>query len=142
MKKLINLFIPAMLTTIAVAAFAPGCGEPVDPGKEKPTDTVVVDPDYAAKKYMRDEYMNVYYYWYKEVKGVNSRINLKNYGIYDLFDMMLYTKDRWSWMCDKEYYIGSETGVVSGTYGASIAQPYEYHGDLDIRSVSYIPAHR
>ena len=133
MKKLINLFIPAVLTTIAVAAFAPGCGEPVDPGKEKPTDTVVVDPDYAAKKYMRDEYMNVYYYWYKEVKGVNSRINLKNYGIYDLFDMMLYTKDRWSWMCDKEYYIGSETGVVSGTYGASIAQPYEYHGDLDIR---------
>ena len=34
MKKLINLFIPAVLTTIAVAAFAPGCGEPVDPGKE------------------------------------------------------------------------------------------------------------
>ena len=136
LKRLYKAFIPVATLVLAVVAFAPGCGDPVDPNEGK-QDTIVVDPDYSAKKFLRDEYMDVYYYWYKEVKAINSKINLKNYGIYDLFDMMLYSKDRWSWMCDKEYYVGSETGVVSGTYGASIAQAYEYHGDYDIK-VRYV----
>lgn len=136
MKRLYRFIMPAVAVVLAVAAFAPGCGPQVDPQKEH-QDTVIVDPDYNAKKFLRDEYMEVYYYWYKDVIANNRKIPLKNYNIYDLFDMMLYKGDRWSWMCDSEYYLDSETGVVTGTYGASISQPFEYHGDYDIK-VRYV----
>lgn len=132
MKRIKNLFIPAIVAVLAVALFAPGCGDPVDPNNGK-QDTTVTDPQAGAKKFLRDEYMNVYYYWYKDVIDANNKLVLQHYDIYDLFDKMLYPKDRWSWMCDKEYYVGSETGEVSGTYGASLAQAIEYHNDYDIK---------
>ena len=138
MKRKSNLFISAVLVVLAAALFAPACGPEIDPGNNgKDTTPVVTDPDAGAKKFLRDEYMNVYYYWYKDVIDANNKLVLKNYDIYDLFDKMLYPKDRWSWMCDKDYYVGSETGVVTGTYGASVGQPFEYHGDYDIR-VRYV----
>ncbi|MBR5056895.1 MAG: hypothetical protein IKX03_06835, partial [Bacteroidales bacterium] len=138
MKRIKNLFIPAIVAVLAVALFAPGCGEGIDPNNNgKDTTHTVTDPDAAAKMFLRNEYMNVYYYWYKDVYEANNKLIAKDYDIYDFFDKMLYRKDRWSWMCDKEYYVGSETGVVSGTYGASIGQPFEYHNDYDIR-VRYV----
>ena len=90
------------------------------------------DPEYNAKIYLRKEYMDVYYYWYKDVKTRNAALNPSSYDIYNFFDAMLYSKDRWSWMMDKESYISEETGIVSGTYGASMSQPIEYYGDYSV----------
>ena len=139
MKRLYRFIMPAVAVVLAVAAFAPGCGPDVDPqkGKTDTTSTTTPDPDLIAKRFLRQEYMNVYYYWYKDVIEANSKLNVRDYDIYSFFDKMLYSKDRWSWMCDSEYYLESETGVVSGTYGASITQPYEYHEDYDIK-VRYV----
>ncbi len=134
MKRKSNLFISAVLVVLAAALFAPACGPEIDPGNNgKDTTPVVTDPDAGAKMFLRNEYMNVYYYWYKDVYEANNKLTLRDYDIYTLFDKMLYRKDRWSWMCDKDYYIGSETGEVSGTFGASITQPVEYHDDFDIK---------
>lgn len=133
-EYLLSALLPAM---VAVALFAPGCGQDIDPNKGKQDTTSISDPDIAAKDYLRSEYMNNYYYWYREVLSANRQLDITQYSIYGFFDKMLYPGDRWSWMCDSEYYIGSETGVVSGTYGASIAQPYEYYGDYDIK-VRYV----
>ena len=139
MKRLYRFIMPAVAAVLAVAAFAPGCGPDVDPqnGKTDTTSTTTPDPDLIAKRFLRQEYMNVYYYWYKDVIEANSKLNVRDYDIYSFFDKMLYSKDRWSWMCDAEYYLESETGVVTGTYGASITQPYEYHEDYDIK-VRYV----
>lgn len=127
-SRLINiLVIVAMTWTLSSSS----CKK-VDPPPTQPK-----DPDHSAKVFLRKEYMDIYYYWYKNVKERNSKIDVSQYDIYDLFDKMLYEKDRWSWMCDKEDYISSETGVVSGTYGASITQPIEYYKDYAVK-VRYV----
>ncbi|MFA7034353.1 MAG: S41 family peptidase [Bacteroidales bacterium] len=105
-----------------------------DPDPVVPGDS---DPDYSAKIYLRKEYMDVYYYWYKDVKSRNASLDATQYDIYDFFDAMLYSKDRWSWMENKDSYISSETGVVSGTYGASLSQPVEYYNDYSVK-VRYV----
>jgi C-terminal processing protease CtpA/Prc len=105
------------------------CKDPVTP--EPPPETK--DPDYFAKVFLRREYMDVYYYWYKDVKSTNAKLDPLKYDIYEFFDEMLYVKDRWSWMTDKESYLKSEEGTVTGTYGASISQPIKYYGDYDVK---------
>ncbi|NLX40551.1 MAG: hypothetical protein GXY75_01470 [Bacteroidales bacterium] len=105
------------------------CKDPVNP--EPPPETK--DPDYFAKVFLRREYMDVYYYWYKDVKSTNAKLDPLKYDIYEFFDEMLYVKDRWSWMTDKESYLKSEEGTVTGTYGASISQPIKYYGDYDVK---------
>lgn len=95
------------------------------------------DRDHAAKLFLRKEYMDVYYYWYKNVKERNSKLDLSKYDIYGAFDAMLYQKDHWSWMCDGKEYISSETGVVSGTYGANLSQAIKYYDDYSVK-ISYV----
>ncbi|MCK9625163.1 MAG: S41 family peptidase [Bacteroidales bacterium] len=97
-------------------------------------DPSITDADYNAKVYLKKEYMDVYYYWYKDVP---TGVDVTKYDIYDYFDALLYSKDRWSWMMNKDDYVSSETGVVSGTYGASISQPIEYYNDYEIK-VRYV----
>lgn len=132
--------VATAMAVVAAASLIVACN-PVNPengnNNGKDTTEVVKDSTAKAKQYLRSEYMNNYYYWVEQVKAANMKLNPAAYDIYDFFDAMLYEKDRWSWMCDAEYYIGSETGVVAGTYGASIAQPYKYHGDYDIH-VAYV----
>jgi C-terminal processing protease CtpA/Prc len=57
--------------------------------------------------------------------------------MYDFFDALLHKDDRWSWMCDKEYYVADETGVITGTWGVSLGQAVEYYHDYGLR-VRYI----
>jgi len=120
------------LLAVSLAGFT-GCNPISNEEQEK----IDADPDYAAKSYLRSQCMNVYYYWRDEVLDRNAKIKPYNYDIYDFFDAMLYSGDRWSWMCDKEYYISDETGVISGTWGISLGQALEYYGDYNLR-VRYI----
>lgn len=123
-----------ILTVIPAMVLQQGCGDDVtDIEKEK----IAADPDYDAKSFLRKEYMDVYYYWRDDVIDANAKLKPYDYDIYDFFDKMLYKDDRWSWMCDKESYISDETGVVSGTWGISLGQCYEYYGDYSLR-VRYI----
>lgn len=91
------------------------------------------EPDAAAKQYLRKNCMNVYYYWRDEVLDRNAKLDASKYDIYGFFDALLYKQDHWSWMCDKEYYVSDETGVLSGTWGVSIGQAVEYYNDYNLR---------
>lgn len=105
-----------------------------NPYKPQPT---VVDPDHDAKVYLRDEYMEYYYYWNEEIKSKKSKLVLSDYSIYDFFNACLYVKDRWSWMEDGPSYIESESGVYTGTWGVSVSQLGSDFDDYNIR-VAYV----
>ena len=90
------------------------------------------DPEATIKKDLRDEIFGIYYYWSEDVLEKNQKVELEKYDIYDCFDKFLYSKDRWSWMCDKDYYTQTETGVYTGTWGVSIGQPHEYFSSFAI----------
>ena len=105
--------------------------------KKEEQKKIDADPDYAAKDFLRSQYMEVFYYWRDEVKDSNAALKPYDYDIYEFFDKMLYSRDRWSWMCDKDEYISDETGVIQGTWGVSLAQATEYYHDYNIR-VRYI----
>lgn len=128
------------IASLALAALffsSSSCQEtPPEPPKTDPT-IYTKDSTYDAKIYLRNEYMNQYYYWYKQVIQQNNQLNAANYDIYEFFDKMLYSADRWSWMCDKEYYVSSETGTYTGTWGVSLTQATDYYGSYAIR-VAYI----
>ncbi len=125
-KILLNTFA---IFFAALLLSSSSCKDPVTP--DPPPETK--DPDYFAKVFLRREYMDVYYYWYKDVKAANAKLDPLRYDIYEFFDEMLYVKDRWSWMTDKESYLKSEEGTVTGTYGASISQPIKYYDDYDVK---------
>ena len=129
-----------LICWIFAAAFAmltlQACPE-VEPEPDPEPDPAKTDPDRLAKDYLRTQYMDVYYYWRDEVKKHNDALDPAKYDIYDFFDEMLYKDDRWSWMCDKDYYVSDETGVVTGTWGISLAQAVEYYGDYGLR-VRYV----
>lgn len=94
-----------------------------DPAPSPKTDPEpAVSADYEANKCLRDEIMNVYYYWADDVRGANNKLNLNKLSIYDAFDAMLFAKDRWSWMESAESYLASKSGEVLGTWGASFTQ--------------------
>jgi len=135
-------FFAVALAVATAASVIVACDTDIDNPSGKKTDDdkkVVVDTsaDAKAKLFLRSEYMNQYYYWADSVKANNLKLVPANYDIYKFFDAMLFPRDRWSWMCDAEYYIGTESGVVTGTYGASLVQPLEYHRDYDIH-VAYV----
>ena len=121
------------VAVLAIVLSACACGPITDEEQEK----IDADPDYAAKSFLRSQYMDIYYYWRDEVKDSNATLKPYEYNIYEFFDKMLYREDRWSWMCDKEEYIADETGVISGTWGISLGQAYEYYGDYNLR-VRYV----
>ena len=77
----------------------------------------------AAEKslsYLKNDLMKYYYYWNTLVPDVKYTWET---DIYKYFDDLLWTGDRWSWMMDGQDYMDMESGIVSGTYGASLAQP-------------------
>lgn len=90
--------------------------------------------DVTVKKYLKDNYMDVYYYWSSYVP---DDVNTLSYDIYDYFDKLLYSKDRWSWMMDRDYYVSMVTGEVTGSFGVSYGQMVDYYDDYDIR-VRYV----
>jgi C-terminal processing protease CtpA/Prc len=110
----------ALLPLLAVLQACPPKEDP--PVKDEEAEKIAADPDYKAKDFLRKEYMDVYYYWRDQVKSHNANLKPYNYDIYDFFEAMLYDRDHWSWMCDKEYYVSSETGVYNGTWGVSLGQ--------------------
>ena len=124
----------ALFPLLTVLQGCPGTDDP--PVKDEEAEKIAADPDYKAKDFLRKEYMDVFYYWQAEVKSRNAGYKPYNYEIYDFFDLLLDSRDHWSWMCDKEYYVSSETGVYTGTWGVSLAQPVDF-GDYGIR-VRYI----
>ena len=100
---------------------------PIDPAIEK-------DTDYMAKSYLRREYMNVYYYWYQDVITRNAELQPQKYEtIFDFFNALLYSGDHWSWMCDKDTYITTETGVYKGSWGVNWGQAAADYNDYSIR---------
>lgn len=89
--------------------------------------------DLQAKKYLRDQYMDVYYYWNKEVRSRNAKLSPDGYDIYRFFNAMLYSKDRWSWMEDRDSYVSSSTGTyVGGTYAIKVTQAVEDFDDYRV----------
>ena len=130
-----NVIRAAILAALSIFLSSASCRQDPDP-TPKPTPPPS-DPDLAAKMSLRDDYMSIYYYWVDEASPSWSSVPILNTDIYDYFDALLYKKDRWSWMTDKEYYLSSETGVQSGTYGGSLSQPLEYYDDYDIH-VRYV----
>ncbi|MCI2082435.1 MAG: S41 family peptidase [Bacteroidales bacterium] len=90
--------------------------------------------DLAVKKYLKNNYMDVYYYWNDYVP---DDVDPSSNGIYDYFDDLLYSKDRWSWMMDKDYYVSMTTGEVTGSFGVSYGQMIDYYDDYDVR-VRYV----
>lgn len=133
MKGPYNRFLLMLLPAVLVMTACPR----VDPEKEQEQARIAADPDYNAKEYLRKEYMDIYYYWRDDVKDRNAVYKSYDYGIYDYFDKLLYEKDHWSWMCDKDYYLSEETGVMTGTWGISLGQAVEYYRDYGLR-VRYI----
>ncbi|MBR5100535.1 MAG: hypothetical protein IKX34_04445 [Bacteroidales bacterium] len=113
------------------------CPSEIEPQDDEEKAKIAADADYKAKTFLRSQYMDVYYWWRDDVKDRNATLKPYDYDMYDFFDAMLYKDDRWSWMCDKEYYISDETGVISGTWGISLGQAVEYYKDYGLR-VRYI----
>ena len=127
-------FLSRTATFLAFAAMllmAQGCPwtDPEDKEEQKKIDA---DPLYTVKDYLRSQYMDVFYYWRDDVIERNAALKPYDYEIYDFFDKMLYSRDRWSWMCDRDEYISDETGVIQGTWGVSVGQPSEYYRDYGI----------
>lgn len=98
--------------TICIISFA--CGP----------DSKLTPEQKAAEKslsYLKDDLMSFYYYWNTFVPDVKYTWET---DIYEYFYKLLWTGDRWSWMMDGQEYVSMESGVMSGTYGASMAQPW------------------
>lgn len=134
MKVIKQAVFGVFTSLLALLSLAASCHDIDDDPEQQRIDA---DPDYAAKTFMRQQYMDIYYYWRDEVIDRNAAIKPYDYDIYGYFDQLLYRGDRWSWMCDKEYYITDETGVIAGTWGISLGQAYEYYNDYNLR-VRYI----
>lgn len=121
MKKLIkSVIIFAAATVICVA-----CEKPENPNSKDditPEEQAERQANLKALKYLTEDIMDSYYYWYNQMQSVEY--NYKT-DIYKYFDKILYRKDRWSWMIDGQEYIADESGVVSGSYGASFGQLHD-----------------
>ena len=134
----VSSFSRAGLPALLAAVMLLGTACPViDSEEELEKERIKADTDYKVKDYLRSQYMDVFYYWRDQVIRRNSGLKPYNYDIYTFFDEMLYSGDRWSWMCDKEDYVSEETGVMQGTWGVSVGQAVEYYGDYTIR-IRYI----
>lgn len=120
-----------LLLTVLPALFLLQACPKIDPDADPD------NPDAGAKRFLLTRCMNVYYYWRDEVMDRNASIDASACDIYAYFDTLLYAGDRWSWMCDREYYVSDETGVLSGTWGVSMGQAFEGYDDYGLR-VRYI----
>ncbi len=117
--------------TFAVAAFAISAAISCDKVEQPttPTNKETTEEQQRRKKveatlsYLKNDIMKVYYFWYDQIPDVS--FNYKT-DIYDFFDSMLVSNDRWSWMIDGPSYIADETGISYGTFGASMSQLSDY----------------
>jgi len=82
-----------------------------------------------ALKFLRDDIMKSYYYWYNFVP--TKKFDYKT-DIFQFFDDLLYSKDRWSWMMDGKTYMDSEQGLQTGTFGIKLGQMIEYYNDYGV----------
>ncbi len=128
MKAITKIFV--IFVALALIACTKSGTDPTPSPEPQPSE------DYIPKLYLRALYMDNYYYWYKEVKDRNAALDPEDYDIYGFFDAMLYTSDRWSWMCSGDYYRSISSGVRTGTWGLSIGQAADM-GDYSLR-VAYI----
>lgn len=121
MKNLLRVFLTAILAAFVLAS----CDKdpvPVPSGEDDMSYSEKQKKKNAeeAQAFLRDDIMKSYYYWYSEVPDLE--LNYKT-DIYKYFDKLLWKGDHWSWMMDGQEYIADESGIVSGTYGASVGQP-------------------
>lgn len=122
MKKFLRTFIVAALA-ISAAASCDKVDQPTTP--TTPTNKTSAEEQLRRKKaeatlsYLKNDIMKVYYFWYDQVPDVS--FNYKT-DIYDFFDDLLVSGDRWSWMIDGPTYIDDEAGISYGTFGASMTQ--------------------
>ncbi len=121
MKKFFRTFIVAALALTA-AASCDKVDQPTTPAT--PANKVSAEEQMRRKKveatlsYLKNDIMKVYYFWYNQVPDVS--FNYKT-DIYDFFDSMLVSNDRWSWMIDGPTYMDDEAGISYGTFGASMS---------------------
>ncbi len=120
----------AVLTFAAIAATS--CGEKINPEEEDRISEVELQRRKAVEaslKYLKDDIFGEYYYWYREMRDVPYTYQT---DIYDFFDDLLVKQDRWSWMMDGQDYVADEAGIVYGTYGVSLDQPYVENDDYNV----------
>lgn len=122
----------SILVAVAAAIFL--CTSCIDDETREEREKIEADSDYDAKVYLRKEYMDTYYYWYKEVKDRNAGLKPYNYSsVNQFFKALLFSGDHWSWMEDGESYRNSESGTIAGgTWAASFCQPVESLQDYGI----------
>lgn len=121
MKKiLIRSFYVATMFLLLFSA----CTKPINNGED--------DIDYKEKLFI-SEVMAEYYYWNTFIpKNVQS----DGLAIADHFKLLLYSKDKWSWMMTGKEFNESETGVYK-SYGGYLSQAIEFYNDYSIR-VAYV----
>lgn len=103
--------------------------------KERIQRLINADKDYAMKESVRKDYIDIYYYWNKEVKEKNDALKPYDYtSVSKWFDALLFTpKDRWSWCISADDYLSVESGTVSsGDWGVSFVQPVDEFEDYGI----------
>ena len=89
--------------------------------------------DSLVVKEFIDQMMNGYYYWEDQMP---SSVSKKNISVEKYFSSKLITKDRWSWMMNRESYLSMSTGI-STSYGFHLSQPIEYYKSYQV-FISYV----
>ena len=125
-----KLLLKALLSFV-LASHITGCAkdDPSGNGEENTIDTIAKESLLVNFSY--------YYYWNNEVNARNASIDPHGLEVEDYFDKLLYSGDRWSWMCDADDYISSQTGVYNDSWGVSFGQTAEDDGDYSVK-VKYI----
>ena len=121
MKKLFK----SIIVLAAAVAICFACEKPENPDNNSntnPEEQAERQANLSALKYLTEDIMSQYYYWYNQMQSVEYSYKT---DIYKYFDKILYRKDHWSWMMDGQEYIADESGVVSGSYGASFSQLHD-----------------
>ena len=139
-------YLSRLLVTLLTLSFCFSCNEKINKGQEEeqkeeekkeeekkeeedPSESEKTTDYSAACRYLRDDIMKTYYYWYDQVPRISYSSQT---DIYDFFDALLVEKDRWSWMMDGQTYMSEESGTETYTYGADLAQPIEYYDDYSV----------
>lgn len=102
--------------------------------KKDPEPEVIPDIHVEQKRFIT-EAMTDMYYWYDKMP---SSVSSKGKDIFEHFEMLLYSEDRWSWMMDGESYIQSETGVYK-SWGGVLRQAIDHYKDYDIKMAMVYP---
>lgn len=105
---------------LAFAALTALCS--CDPEKNSDIEEPKPAKSYTVKDFVAGYCIDTIYFWNEEVREKNKSVNPDQCNLEEYFDKLLYEEDRWSWMEDGKSFTESETGVISGTWGASFSQ--------------------